>query len=103
MTSLVPGSEFRVPGCSLHSLPFQGEINTAFIVRLREMHNEPPTFSRFRVSSCALIGIRASAGSATGQMISGTGPEAASKMANQGNYRGRNDSDCAAARKLPGD
>ena len=52
---------------------------------------------------CALIGIRASAGSATGQMISGTGPEAASKIANRGNYRGRNDSDCAAARKLPGD
>ena len=35
----------------------------------------------------ALIGIRASACSARGQMISGTGPEAASKIANQGNYR----------------
>ena len=49
---------------------------------------------------------------------SGTGPEAAKNSCNQGNYRGRsgsdcvaavrptssrNDSDCAAARKLPGD
>ena len=51
------------------------------------------------VLGCALIGIRASACSARGQMIVGTGPQAASKIANQGNYRGRNDSDCAGGRQ----
>ena len=44
-----------------------------------------------------LIGIRASACSATGQVTSGTGPKVASQAANQGNYRGRNASDCVAA------
>ena len=50
----------------------------------------------------ALIGIRASVHPATGQLSSGTGPQAARNITSQGNYRGRNASDCAAARKLPG-
>ena len=39
--------------------------------------------------------IRASVCSMTAQMISETGPQAARKIDNQGNHRGRNDSDCA--------
>ena len=35
------------------------------------------------------------------QLSFGIGPEAARSSSNQGNYRGKNDSDCAAARKLP--
>ena len=50
----------------------------------------------------ALIVIRTSAGSATGRVTSGAGPEAVRQAVNQENYRGRNDSDCAAARRPPG-
>ena len=38
----------------------------------------------------------------TGQAISGTGAKAARKAERQENCRGRNASDCAAARKPPG-
>ena len=46
---------------------------------------------RFTFHVGALIGIRASACSATGQMISGTGPQAARNRGNQGNYRDRDE------------
>ena len=51
--------------------------------------------SKFHVG--ALIAIRASACPPAGRVSSGTGPQAARNCPNQGNYRGRNDSDCVAA------
>ena len=46
---------------------------------------------RFTFHVGALIGIRASVCPVTGQIISGTGPQAARNTTNQGNYRGRNE------------
>ena len=50
----------------------------------------------------ALIGIRASVGSAAEQFSFGTRPEAVRKAVGQGNCRGRSASDCAAALRSPG-